>query len=64
MFIGYAENVYNILTYAPIKNKDDDQLFYTLAYLDEKLRDTNGIQLDHKATIFQNLNGAKSKFYS
>ncbi|PBC29643.1 Procollagen-lysine,2-oxoglutarate 5-dioxygenase [Apis cerana cerana] len=54
-FIGYASDIYAILTYAPIKNKDDDQLFYTLAYLDEKLREHHKIKLDHKSVIFQNL---------
>ncbi|KAK1117502.1 hypothetical protein K0M31_016535 [Melipona bicolor] len=57
-FIGYASDIYAILTYAPIKNKDDDQLFYTLAYLDEKLRERHEIKLDHKSEIFQNLYGA------
>lgn len=53
--MGYASDIYAILTYAPIKNKDDDQLFYTLAYLDEKLREYHKIKLDHKSVIFQNL---------
>ncbi|XP_054009537.1 procollagen-lysine,2-oxoglutarate 5-dioxygenase [Hylaeus anthracinus] len=57
-FIGYASDVYAILTYSPIKNKDDDQLFYTKAYLDEKLRERHQIKLDHKSEIFQNLYGA------
>ncbi|CAK9826971.1 Procollagen-lysine,2-oxoglutarate 5-dioxygenase [Anthophora retusa] len=57
-FMGYASDVYGVLTYAPIKNQDDDQLFYTLAYLDEKLRERHAIKLDHKSEIFQNLYGA------
>ncbi|XP_012246247.1 procollagen-lysine,2-oxoglutarate 5-dioxygenase [Bombus impatiens] len=57
-FVGYASDVYAILTHAPIKNKDDDQLFYTLAYLDEELRERHKIKLDHKSEIFQNLYGA------
>ncbi|XP_076236667.1 procollagen lysyl hydroxylase [Calliopsis andreniformis] len=57
-FIGYASDIYAVLTYAPIKNKDDDQLFYTRAYLDEKLRESHQIKLDHKSEIFQNLYGA------
>ncbi|XP_076180900.1 procollagen lysyl hydroxylase isoform X1 [Ptiloglossa arizonensis] len=57
-FIGYASDIYAILTYVSIKNKDDDQLFYTNAYLDEKLRKQHQIKLDHKSEIFQNLYGA------
>ncbi|XP_012135908.2 procollagen lysyl hydroxylase isoform X1 [Megachile rotundata] len=57
-FIGYASDIYAILTYAPIKNENDDQLHYTIAYLDEKLREQHKIKLDHKSEIFQNLYGA------
>ncbi|KAG5672352.1 hypothetical protein PVAND_002485 [Polypedilum vanderplanki] len=57
MFIGYAKNVYNILSYTDIKDTEDDQLFYTHVYLNEKMRNENNIKLDHKSAIFQNLNG-------
>lgn len=57
MFIGYASIVYNILTTHSVKDFDDDQLFYTNIYLDEKLREGYGIKLDHKSNLFQNLNG-------
>jgi hypothetical protein len=57
MFIGYAENIYKILHSAKVGDQDDDQLFYTNAFLDEKLREENKIMLDHKSKIFQNLNG-------
>ncbi|XP_031829351.1 procollagen lysyl hydroxylase isoform X1 [Nomia melanderi] len=57
-FIGYASDIYAITTYHPIKSRDDDQLFYTKAYLNEKLREEHEIKLDHKSEIFQNLYGA------
>lgn len=57
MFMGYAKNVYNILSAHEVKDTDDDQLFYTHVYLDEKMREKNGIKLDHKSNLFQNLNG-------
>ncbi|XP_037906818.1 procollagen-lysine,2-oxoglutarate 5-dioxygenase [Hermetia illucens] len=57
LFIGYAPQVYEILK-KPIKDTDDDQLYYTKSYLDKELRDKLKIQLDHKSEIFQNLNGA------
>lgn len=57
MFIGYAHNIFNILNSAEVGDQEDDQLFYTQAYLNEKLRDENKIQLDHKSDMFQNLNG-------
>lgn len=62
-FIGYAADVYAVVTRTEIEDADDDQLFYTRAYLDEKLRKRHRIKLDHKSEIFQNLNGAISKFF-
>ncbi|XP_016839853.1 procollagen-lysine,2-oxoglutarate 5-dioxygenase isoform X1 [Nasonia vitripennis] len=57
-FIGYAPDIYAILTSAEIKDDDDDQLFYTKVYLNSELREKHKIKLDHKSEIFQNLNGA------
>lgn len=57
MFMGYAANIWKILESANIKDTEDDQLFYTTAFLDKKLRDENQIKLDHKSVLFQNLNG-------
>jgi hypothetical protein len=57
MFMGYAKNIYDIVTRTEIKDQDDDQLFYTHAYLDEKIRNANKMKLDHKSSLFQNLNG-------
>ena len=37
-FIGYAADLYGIVTEKPIANSDDDQLYYTQIFLDEALR--------------------------
>jgi procollagen-lysine,2-oxoglutarate 5-dioxygenase, invertebrate len=42
----------------PIKDEDDDQLYYTKAFLNKELRDSENIRLDNTAIVFQNLNGA------
>ncbi|KJH50211.1 hypothetical protein DICVIV_03650 [Dictyocaulus viviparus] len=42
-----------------VADDEDDQLYYTLIYLDEKLRDELKIGLDSMARIFQNLNGVE-----
>lgn len=60
MFIGIAADIYEILK-SPIKNTDDDQLFFTQAYLDEDKREKLKIKLDHTSEIFLNLNGAAGK---
>lgn len=60
MFIGIAADIYEILK-SPIKNTDDDQLFFTRAYLDTNVREKLNIKLDHMSDIFQNLNGAVGK---
>lgn len=38
MFMGYAPEIYKILTVNEVGDKDDDQLYYTMIYLDQKLR--------------------------
>lgn len=62
LFIGYAADI-NALLAEPIKNKDDDQQYYTKAFLDEELRTKLNIKLDHKSEVFQNLNGAAGTTY-
>lgn len=60
MFIGVAADIYEILK-SPIKNTEDDQLYFTRAYLDKEVREKLKIKLDHVSDIFQNLNGAVGK---
>lgn len=57
-FMGYAPLIHELVTSSDINNDDDDQLFYTKIYLNEDLRKKWTVKLDHKAEIFQNLNGA------
>ena len=37
-FIGYAKDVYEIVTHKKIENRGDDQLYYTQIFLDTELR--------------------------
>lgn len=57
-FIGYAPELYQLVTAADVQDSDDDQLYYTRLYLDTEVRKRLSIKLDHRSTIFQNLNGA------
>ncbi|KAJ1352963.1 hypothetical protein KIN20_009482 [Parelaphostrongylus tenuis] len=57
LFLGYAKEIYTMITLQDVADSDDDQLFYTMIYLDKKLRDELKIGLDSMARIFQNLNG-------
>lgn len=59
-FIGYASTLFDIVNQTKIDNLDDDQLYYTQIYLKESLRKHLNIKLDHKSTLFQNLNGIQS----
>lgn len=59
LFMGYASDLYELLQ-APIKDKDDDQVYYTKLFLNEALRKRLQIQLDYQSEIFQNLNGASA----
>ncbi|OTF81912.1 hypothetical protein BLA29_008331 [Euroglyphus maynei] len=57
-FIGFAPDIYAITNLAnDINDDDDDQLFYTKIYLEQKYREKIGIQLDRNSLLFQNLNG-------
>uniref|UniRef100_A0A8B9LVJ5 procollagen-lysine 5-dioxygenase n=1 Tax=Astyanax mexicanus TaxID=7994 RepID=A0A8B9LVJ5_ASTMX len=58
-FIGYAPEIYEIVSQWKHRDNDDDQLFYTLIYLDKAARTKHNMTLDHKSRIFQNLNGAE-----
>jgi hypothetical protein len=60
-FIGYASDLYKLVTHSPIKDSEDDQLYFTKLFLDDDLRTELKIKLDTKSTIFHNLNGATSE---
>lgn len=53
-FIGTAQNVYSLIRDATISNTDDDQLFFTNIYLNDKFKER--ITLDHNCYLFQTLN--------
>lgn len=59
--IGKAAEFLAVVTATTIQDKDDDQLFYSLVYLDEKMRAKHKLKLDHDSDVFMNLNGAKSE---
>lgn len=59
LFIGYASDLYELLK-TPVKDKDDDQLYFTKLFLDETTRNRLKIKLDYQSDIFQNLNGASA----
>ena len=52
-FIGYAKDIYEIVTHHEIQNHEDDQLYYTKLYLDQAFREQHKFKLDHKSLIFQ-----------
>ncbi|CAG5089002.1 Oidioi.mRNA.OKI2018_I69.PAR.g12045.t1.cds [Oikopleura dioica] len=56
--LARADIFLQLLDFRSIGDRDDDQLFYTEAYIDKELREKYGIALDHKAELFFNLNGA------
>ncbi|KAG8445321.1 hypothetical protein GDO86_010202 [Hymenochirus boettgeri] len=57
-FIGYLPNVKQIVQEWNLQDSDDDQLFYTKIYINQLQRERINITLDHKSSLFQNLNGA------
>uniref|UniRef100_A0A0N4Z9N2 procollagen-lysine 5-dioxygenase n=1 Tax=Parastrongyloides trichosuri TaxID=131310 RepID=A0A0N4Z9N2_PARTI len=64
LYMGYANEIYEILNYGKdIKYDDDDQLFFTKIYLNEELRSKHKMTLDSMSFIFQNLNGVKEDVF-
>lgn len=59
MLMGFASDLYKVLTVSPIEDTEDDQLYYTRIFLDEEQREALRIKLDNRADIFQNLHGAE-----
>lgn len=57
-FMGYAPDLYQILSYSAVPDEGDDQAYYTSIFLDRSLRGKWNMKLDTRSEIFQNLNGA------
>lgn len=53
--IGYASQLYKLLSEKAIKDLGDDQLHLTNLYLNTDLREKLNIKLDNYANLFQNL---------
>jgi hypothetical protein len=53
--IGYASQLYKLLSEKPIKDLDDDQLHLTNLFLNTDVRKKLNIKLDNYASLFQNL---------
>lgn len=60
LFIGYLSKVRELLS-STIRNTECDNQFMARAYLDESVRNRLSLMLDHRSTVFQNLNGAIGK---
>lgn len=56
--IGYATDLWKLLQHREILNNEDDQLYFTKAFLDADLRKNLKMKLDTQAKLFQNLNFA------
>ncbi|XP_017783808.1 PREDICTED: procollagen-lysine,2-oxoglutarate 5-dioxygenase 1 isoform X2 [Nicrophorus vespilloides] len=61
LYMGYISDILQLLERETIEDAQDDQLFFTKAYLDETFRNKHKFKLDHNSEIFQNLNGATSE---
>ncbi|TSL97308.1 Procollagen-lysine,2-oxoglutarate 5-dioxygenase 1 [Bagarius yarrelli] len=57
-FIGYAQNIKEMVSNWSGQDDDSDQLFYTKLYINPEKRKSLNITLDSKCRLFQNLYGA------
>ncbi|VDO32469.1 unnamed protein product [Brugia timori] len=60
VFMGFAPEIWNLISYKDVEDNDDDQLYYTRLYLDEQIRMSLKMTLDSMSILFQNLNGASN----
>ncbi|KAL3994436.1 2OG-Fe(II) oxygenase family protein [Acanthocheilonema viteae] len=60
VFMGFAPEIWSLINYKDVEDNDDDQLYYTHLYLDEKIRLSLRMTLDSMSILFQNLNGASN----
>lgn len=55
--MGYAPEMYSLVSpEAPVDPDSDDQLYYSLIYVDSARRAQLDIKLDSQSKVFQNLN--------
>ncbi|EJW87992.1 procollagen-lysine [Wuchereria bancrofti] len=60
IFMGFAPEIWKLISYKDVEDNDDDQLYYTHLYLDEQIRISLKMTLDSMSILFQNLNGASN----
>lgn len=53
--MGYAPEMYQLVTHTAFPPEGNDQLYYTKLYVNQELRQNLGIKLDHLSEIFQSL---------
>lgn len=61
-FIGYAADLYELFAQKPLADSDNDQRYFTSAYLNETLRLQMKFKLDTNCTLFQSLCGAEADY--
>jgi procollagen-lysine,2-oxoglutarate 5-dioxygenase, invertebrate len=62
LFIGYAAELYELVKNATLFI-ENDQEYYTEAYLDEKVRSSLRIGLDHQCEIFQTFENTRNNLH-
>ena len=57
LFIGYAPELYKMISSSSISPEDSDQLFFTQIYVNDTLKEKLNIKIDHRSTLFQTMHG-------
>ncbi|VDM39746.1 unnamed protein product [Toxocara canis] len=60
-FIGYATEVWKLLNSASFDNVNDEQMFYTYLFLDERLRSSLRLTLDSTSQLFHVVDVSKDE---
>ena len=57
LFIGYAPDIYRLVTISKFPPEGNDQLYFTQVFLNDTLRQELNFTLDYRCRIFQTVEG-------
>lgn len=60
LFMGFAPELYQLVTAYPFPPEGNDQQYFSQLYIDEEFRRKIGFKLDNQCTVFQTIEGSQN----
>ena len=57
LLIGYAPDLYRVVSHWPLSSQDDDQEYYARIFTDAELRRRFDMAIDYRSELFQTVDG-------